>query len=138
MYVTPRPLPRCFKTKYFAKQARKANIDDKELCRTLKDLSAGKGTDLGGGVFKKRMNENRHRSIIVAKSDKYWVLEFLFGKKDAENITRVALDGFRTLADTYAVLKTGQLAKLLESEALKEICNEPTRNNQITAEHAKA
>ncbi len=137
MSVTPRLLPRCFKTKYFAKQARKANIDDEELCRTLKDLSAGKGTDLGGGVFKKRLNENRHRSIIVAKSDDYWVLEFLFGKKHTENITSAALDGFRTLADTYAVLKTDQLAKLLEDQALKEICNEPTHNNQ-TAEHGKA
>lgn len=78
-------LPRSFKTKYFAKQARKAKIDDKELCRVLQDLVEGKATDLGGGVYKKRLGDNRHRSIIVAKSDEYWVFEFRFAKKDADS-----------------------------------------------------
>lgn len=27
----------------------------------------GQGDDLGGGVLKKRLNENRHRSIILAQ-----------------------------------------------------------------------
>lgn len=128
MSAPPRVRPRSFKTKYFAKQARKANIDDKELCRVLKDLSEGRGTDLGGGVYKKRLNDNQHRSIVVAKSDEYWVLEFLFAKKDADNITEVALDGFRALADTYVVLKPSQLTKLLKDGDLKEICNDSTRN----------
>ena len=126
MAVTPRQLPRTFRTSFFAKQARKANIGDDELCRALKELSEGKASDLGGGVFKKRLNDNQHRSIIVAKSNEYWMLEYLFAKKDAPNITDTALDGFRKLADTYASLKPSQLAKLLEDGKLKEICNDST------------
>jgi hypothetical protein len=128
MSVTARTRPRSFKTKYFARQARKANIDDKELCRVLKSLAEGKGTDLGGGVYKKRLNDNEHRSIIVAKSDEIWVFEFLFAKKDADNITDAAIDGFRTLADSYAVIKPSHLLSLLRDGDLKEICNDQTRN----------
>ena len=119
-----RSVPRAFKTRFFAKQARKASIDDGELCRVIKDLAAGKGTDLGGGVYKKRLEDNRYRSIIVAKSDSYWVFEFLFAKQDTDNITTAALDGFRTLADTYASLQPSQLTALLKNRDLKEICND--------------
>lgn len=59
----------------------------------------GQADDLGGGVFKKRLNENMHRSIIVAKGGKYWVYAYLFAKKDRDNIDDNELDGFRKLAD---------------------------------------
>ncbi len=72
-------------------------------------------------MYKKRLNDNQHRSIILAKSEAYWGLEFLFAKKDASNITDAALDGFRILAGRYAALKPQQLAKLLEDGDLKEI-----------------
>lgn len=127
--TTPRRLPRCFKSKFFSKQARRARITDEELCEILRELSEGKATDLGGGVFKKRLGKNDYRSIIVANSDLYWVLEFLFAKKDADSITTVALDRFRTLADTYATLKPSQLADLLKAGDLKEICNDTTTSN---------
>jgi hypothetical protein len=123
--ATRRNLPKVFKTKFFGKQARKAGIGDAELCRVIQDLAAGKGTDLGGGVYKKRLDENRYRSIIVAKSDLYWVFEFLFAKKDTDNITSAELDGFRTLADSYAGLRPSQLTALLKNGDLKEICNDP-------------
>ena len=118
-----RAFPRAFKTKFFGRQARKAGIDDTELCRVIRDLADGKGTDLGGGVYKKRLDGNRYRSIIIAKSDLYWVFEFLFAKNDAANITATALDGFRTLADSYATLRPSQLTALLKDGDLKEICN---------------
>lgn len=121
-----RTRPRCFATKFFAKLARKARIAEQELCRILEDLSEGKATDLGGGVYKKRLNDNQHRSIILAKSDRYWVLEFLFAKKDADDITEAALDGFRTLADAYAALTSRQLRDLLLAGDLKEICHDST------------
>ena len=115
---------RAFKTKFFAKQVRKAGIADTELCRVIADLAHGKGADLGGGVFKKRLQKNDFRSIVLAKSDHYWVFAFLFAKKDADNITAAALDGFRKLADGYAVLTASQLANLLKDGDLKEIYNE--------------
>ncbi len=58
---------RAFKTAWFAKAARKALINDEELCEAIGEVRLGQADDLGGGVFKKRLDKNRRRSIIVAK-----------------------------------------------------------------------
>jgi len=53
---------------------------------------------LGSGVFKKRLNNNLYRSIILAKGGKYWIYEYLFAKKNRENIESDELLAFRLLA----------------------------------------
>ena len=64
--------------------------DYARLCKIMSEFAAGKATDLGGGVCKKRLHRNEYRSILVAKCNDYWVLEFLFAKNAAENITSAA------------------------------------------------
>jgi hypothetical protein len=54
--------------------------------------------DLGGGVFKKRLNNKLHRSILLAKGGKYWIHEYRLAKKDRENIENDELRAFRLLA----------------------------------------
>ncbi|ACB95129.1 protein of unknown function DUF1044 [Beijerinckia indica subsp. indica ATCC 9039] len=83
----------------------------------------GQADDLGGGVFKKRLNKNRHRSIILAKGGRYWIYEYLFAKKDRANIEDDELEDFRTLAKSYATLTEKQIAQLLEDKDLTEICH---------------
>jgi hypothetical protein len=78
--------------------------------------------DLGGGVFKKRLNKNMHRSIILAKGGQYWIYEYLFAKKDRANIEDDELEDCRTLAKSYAALSERQIARLLLDEDLTEIC----------------
>ena len=85
---------------------------------------AGQAVDLGGGVYKKRLNQNQHRSIILAKGGQYWVYEYLFAKKDRDNIDDAELAMFRMLAKGYEVLTTSQLAKLIEQKLLLEICHD--------------
>ena len=114
---------RTFKTAWFAKAARKARIKDDELCEAVEEVRRGQADDLGGGVFKKRLNKNMHRSIILAKGGRYWIYEFLFAKKDQANIDDDDLEDFRILAKKYAVLSEGQVTQLLEDEDLMEICN---------------
>lgn len=63
---------------------------------------AGHADDLGGGVFKKRLNDNMHRSIVLAKGGRIWVYEYLFAKKDRDNIEDGELAAFRLLAKGYA------------------------------------
>lgn len=58
---------RAFKTAWFAKAARKNRISDHELCEAMREVMSGQADDLGGGVFKKRLNKNMHRSIVLAK-----------------------------------------------------------------------
>lgn len=84
----------------------------------------GQVDDLGGGVFKKRLNDNMHRSIILAKGGRYWVYEYLFAKKDRENIADDELAGFRALAKAYAGLTERQIEKLLQDKDLMEICHD--------------
>ena len=115
---------RIFKTSWFNKAAKKARIQDSELCEAIKQLIQGQADDLGGGVFKKRLNENRHRSIILAKGEFYWVYEFLFAKNDRDNIDDHELASFRVLAKAYASLSENQIGKLLRDNSLVEICHE--------------
>lgn len=115
---------RVFKTAWFTKAARKARIEDGELCDAIRDVMRGRADDLGGGVFKKRLGKNRHRSIILAKGGRYWIYEYVFAKKDRSNIGADELEDFRTLAKSYAALRAEQVARLLEDEDLMEICRD--------------
>ena len=51
---------RAFKTARFSKDAKKAKIKDVELCMAIQQVLLGQVDDLGGGVFKKRLNNNLH------------------------------------------------------------------------------
>jgi hypothetical protein len=115
---------RAFKTAWFAKAARKARITDGELCEALQEVMKGQGDDLGGGVFKKRLNKNMHRSIILAKGGRYWIYAYLFAKQARANIEDDELQDFRTLAKSYAALSEAQFARLLVDNDLTEICRD--------------
>ena len=117
-------LPRVFKTSWFSKAARKAGIHDSELCKAMSQVMEGKADDSGGGVFKKRLNENKHRSIILAKARNCWVYEYLFAKKDRDNIEDDELSAFRDLAKIYVRLTDDQIARLVQNRQFEEICNE--------------
>jgi hypothetical protein len=116
--------PRTFKTAWFAKAARKALIPDEALCKAVAEVRLGQADDLGGGVFKKRLDKNRHRSIILAKGRRYWVYAYLFAKKDRANIDDDELKAFRKLADLYGAKTDTEIETELKAEVLVEICND--------------
>lgn len=124
MAAEPLPAARVFKTAWFAKAARKARIRDAELCAAIGAVMAGRAVDLGGGVFKKRLNNNMHRSIILGKARRIWVYEYLFAKNDRENIDDDELAGFRVLAKRRSSLNAGQLNALIDQQHLLEICHD--------------
>jgi len=115
---------RAFKTPRFSRDAKKAKIKDAELCQAIEQVLLGQVDDLGGGVFKKRLNDNLHRSIILAKGGKYWVFEYLFAKKDRSNIENDELLAFRLLANSYAGLTQLQVNQLLLNGDFVEICHD--------------
>lgn len=114
---------RVFKTKTFAAAAKKAEIADADLCEAIKEVMQGQAVDLGGGVWKKRLNENRHRSIILAKGGDYWVYQFLFAKSDLDNIGKKELAGFKKIAKAYEGLSNEQIQLLLKRKDFVEICS---------------
>jgi len=122
--VKPNMPDRIFKTAWFAKEARKAKITDGELCRAISQVMQGQADDLGGGVYKKRLNDNMHRSIIVAKAGRFWVYAYLYAKKDRDNIAPDELVGFKKLAKDYSSASDAKMAALLRDKELLEICHD--------------
>lgn len=114
---------RVFKTAWFAKAARKARISDAELRKAIAQVALGQVDDLGGGVFKKRLNGNRHRAIVLAKNDDFWVYVYLFAKQDRANINDDELRKFRELAGLYRRKSAADLAVELKARVLVEIEN---------------
>ena len=115
---------RLFKTKRFALQASRAWISDEELQKAFHQMLQGQADDLGGGVWKKRLNANRHRSIVLAKGGHYWIYQLLFAKQDQSNITPIELKDLRRLAKAYAQLTEVQIRDLLAMKEFVEICHE--------------
>jgi hypothetical protein len=114
---------RVFKSAWFARAAKKAGIRDAELCKAVAQAMQGQADDLGGGVFKKRLNDNMHRSIILAKAGRWWVYEFIFAKKDRDNIDSDELAQFKQLAKSYAAITHAQLQQLIDDHHFLEICH---------------
>lgn len=122
--VEAKDVARVFKTAWFTKTAKKASIKDEELCAAVAAVMAGQADDLGGGVFKKRLDKNRSRSIILAKGRRYWVYAYLFAKKDRANIDDDELQAFRKLAGLYAEKTDVEIDKELEAKVIVEICHD--------------
>lgn len=116
--------PRAFKTRWFSKAAAKARIGDDELCNAFAEALRGQIVDLGGGVFKKRLDRNRHRSILLARGGRHWFFTYLFAKKDRDNIDVDELAAFKDLADLYAVKTDDALQTELAVKELVEICHD--------------
>ena len=115
---------RVFKTSWFARAAKRARIADAALCWAVHEAGRGRANDLGGGVLKKRLNRNLHRSIILAKGGHLWIYVHLFAKQDKASVTPAELAAYRKLAAIYAALNTKQLTDMLLSGHLKEIYRE--------------
>ncbi len=100
---------------------RKALISDQELCSAIQQVILGQAVDLGGGVYKKRLGKNRFRSIILAKGGRNWVYEYLFAKKDLDNISVIDLENFRKLARSYEGLTDREIGELIANQDWMEI-----------------
>ena len=121
MVFEVKTLSRVFKTAWFAKAAKKANISDKELRRAILQVMQGQADDLGGGVFKKRLKENSHRCIIIAKGGRYWIYSYLFAKKDRDNIDEDELKQFRKIAASNALKSESDIETEIRNGDLEEV-----------------
>jgi len=114
---------RVYKTRQFARDASKRRIGDAELCQAISEVEAGRAENLGGGVYKKRLNDNMDRALIVAKVDRFWIFVHLFQKSDRANISPDLLSQLKRLSKSYAALDENEIAALTSAGTLLEICN---------------
>ena len=112
---------RAFKTAWFSKAAKKARIGDQALRAAILEVIRGQADDLGGGVFKKRLNDNMHRSIVLAKGGRHWVFAYLFAKKDRANIDADELAAFKRLAQAYGRMTEAEVASALVQGDFQEL-----------------
>jgi hypothetical protein len=80
-------------------------------------------------VFKKRLDKNRQRGIILLKRGRHLIYEYLYAKQDRPNIDNDELAEFRRLAKAYANATDRQIAEMISDQHLVEICHE--RQTQI-------
>jgi hypothetical protein len=115
---------RTFKTKKFSKQCHGIGITDDELCKSILEVMQGKADDLGGGVYKKKLNKNMHRSIVLAKGGGFWFYEYIYAKSDRANIDSDELLVYRGIAKLYEAMHPASILKLIQMKDLVEICHE--------------
>ncbi len=123
---------RVFKTKPFARFAKREGIGDGDLCEAIARSNAGLiDADLGGGVIKQRIarkGEGRSggfRSIVLFRRGAKAFFVYGFAKSDRGNIRADELKAFRKLADRMLNLGNEGLAAAVKNGTIAEIeCHE--------------
>jgi hypothetical protein len=117
-----------YKTKAFARFARKARIGDDDLRIAANFANSGLiDADLGGGVIKQRIPRSGEgksggsRSIILFRKDDRAVYVYGFEKKDKSNIDRRELEALRELAQVVLGYTNSELDQQVRNGALIHI-----------------
>ena len=123
---------RTFKTRSFARFARREGIGDAALCDAVR--RAGRGlvdADLGSGIIKQRIarpGEGRsggYRTIVVFRREDRAVFVHGFAKNDRENLRRKELTALRSLTDEMLGLDSPALEAMLANGTISEVdCND--------------
>jgi len=124
-----------YKSKPFARFAKKARIPDIDLWKTAPLANDGLiDADLGGGVIKQRIaragrgKSGGSRSIILFRKNDRAVYVYGFAKKDLANIKSDELEAFRELAQVILGYTNAELARRVEDGALFRV-REPAEDN---------
>ena len=117
-----------YKTKGFARFARKTRIPDADLWEAACRVVAGNiDADLGGGVIKQRIarsgegKSGGYRCIILFRWNRRLVYVYGFEKKDLGNVRTDELQAFRELADVVLGYTELEMARRLIDGNLIEI-----------------
>jgi hypothetical protein len=123
---------RVWKTKAFARFARKAELNDEDLCRAVSEVEHGLiDADLGGGVIKQRIarrGQGKSGGFRVAILYRRGARAFFvhgFAKSERANISEDELAALKELATEMLAYDEGEIAKAVASGPLIEVtCNE--------------
>jgi hypothetical protein len=119
---------RVFKTKDFARFARKERIDDAALCDAI--IRAERGlidASLGGGLIKQRVprrGEGRsggYRTLIVYQRGNISMFIHGFAKNDMDNIGDRALENLKAFASVIFTLDARAIEQAVEKQLYIEV-----------------
>ena len=119
---------RVFKTKDFARFARKEKIADEALCEAIARAERGLvDADLGGGVIKQRVaragkgRSGGYRTLIAYRTKTRAILIYGFAKSSKDNVTATELAALRQLALEYLGYDGSQVDTHLKDKAWTEV-----------------
>ncbi len=119
---------RVFKTKAFARFAKRERITEKEICEAARRAAKGLiDADLGGGVIKQRLarkgqgKSGGFRSIVLFRRGEKMFFVYGFAKSDRDDIRKDELIAFRKLADEMLVLDNKALAAAMRNGTIMEV-----------------
>ncbi len=117
-----------FKTKGFARFARRERIADQALCEAIHRAERGAvDADLGGGVMKQRVarpgqgRSGGFRSLILYRTRERAIFVDGFAKNERDNIDDGDLERLRELASEFLSYNRRQIASLVEAGAWIEV-----------------
>lgn len=120
-----------YKTKEFARFARKANLGSAELLGAAKAVAAGRwDANLGGGVFKQRIaragggKSGGFRTIILFKVGGHSFFVHGFAKNEKANVTPKELKALKKLAATFLGFDAEALRKASAAGEIAEVRND--------------
>lgn len=119
---------RVFKTRWFARYARKEGIDDKKLAAAILEAEYGQiDADYGGGLIKKRIaregagKSGGYRTLIAYKSASKSLFLYCFAKSDKENIADSDVKEYKKFARLFLAFNDAEIATALHRGAIEEV-----------------
>jgi hypothetical protein len=119
---------RVFKTKEFARLARREDIDDTRLCEAVERASRGLiAADLGGGLIKQRVarpgqgRRSGFRTLLAFSFEARAVFVYGFAKSERNNIGPDELEFWRKTAGAFLTLSEAQLSALVAAKEITEV-----------------
>ena len=117
-----------YRTRWFARWARKEGLGDKALCRAVEEMSNGLyEANLGGNLFKKRIarpgqgKRGSFRTIVATNFKSRWFFVYGFSKNARDNIDEDEAAALKKLATTLLTMPPQALAKALEAGEVMEV-----------------
>ncbi len=119
---------RVFKTKAFARLARKEDLGDKVLAAAIADIERGLiDADLGGGLVKQRIaragegKRGGFRALIAYHAGERAVFLFGFAKSDKSNISPEDERDLKDYGAMLLALRIKDIALMKENGELREV-----------------
>jgi hypothetical protein len=117
-----------YKTRSFARWARKEGLGDKALCQAVREMSDGLyEANLGGNLFKKRIarpgqgKSGGFRTIVASNLKNRWFFVYGFRKNERDNIEDDEEAALKELAKRLLAMPPQALAKAVEAGEVTEV-----------------
>jgi hypothetical protein len=117
-----------YKTRWFARWARKQDLEDLLLCKAVREMLAGLyDADLGGGLVKKRIarpgkgKSSGFRTLLATNRGDRWIFVYGFPKNQRSNIERDEEEALKELAEELLSLTPEQIELSKDENKLIEV-----------------